>query len=130
MVASEQIIQVLNYLGEKFGIAIDWTSDNVIPYLTELCSKLIAWEIWSSVAWLVFSIVGLVASIAYIKWFAKMIVDNEPEFLDIAMVTIGIIVAFASVIGIGTQIFDIIKCITFPEMHIFEYIQGLLNSGK
>ena len=33
---SEQIIEVLNALCEKFGIAIDWTAENVMPYLTDL----------------------------------------------------------------------------------------------
>jgi hypothetical protein len=28
-----------------------------------------------------------------------------------------------------TQIMDIIKCVTFPEMYIFEYVQGLMNGG-
>ena len=30
---SQQIIEVLDYLFEKFGIAIDWTSENIMPYI-------------------------------------------------------------------------------------------------
>lgn len=54
MTVSDQIIQVLDNLCEKFGLAIDWTSENVIPYLTTLCTKLVSYEIWTSVAWLAF----------------------------------------------------------------------------
>ena len=31
MTVSEQIIQVIDALCEKFGIAIDWTTQNIIP---------------------------------------------------------------------------------------------------
>ena len=36
---SEQIIEVLEYLGGKFGIAIDWTTENIMPYVEELFKR-------------------------------------------------------------------------------------------
>ncbi len=36
---SNQIIEVLNEICNKFGLAIDWTSKNVQPYLQELIAK-------------------------------------------------------------------------------------------
>lgn len=29
---AEQIVEVLNALCEKFGIAVDWSSENVVSY--------------------------------------------------------------------------------------------------
>lgn len=29
---SEEVIKILDALAEKFGLAIDWTSANVLPY--------------------------------------------------------------------------------------------------
>ena len=49
---SSQFIEVLDALCEKFGIAIDWTSQNVVPYVTELATRIIAYEIWTSAAWI------------------------------------------------------------------------------
>ena len=37
----EEIIKVLDHLDNQFGLAIDWTSDNVLPYLSELSNKYI-----------------------------------------------------------------------------------------
>ena len=54
MTVSEQIIQVINALCEKFGIVVDWTSKNAIPYLEVLCKKLITYEIWTSVITIIF----------------------------------------------------------------------------
>lgn len=132
MTLSDQIIQVLNYLGEKFGIAIDWTSENVIPYITTLCTKLISYEIWTSVAWIaimaILSIIGIVIA-AKFRVFSSDFLD---EF-DIGAVFLcaGLFVIWVgTVICIGCQVFDIIKCVTFPEMYVFEYIQTLIESAK
>lgn len=45
----KQIINVLNELSDKFGLAIDWSSENVLPYLNDLANRYIRYEIISSV---------------------------------------------------------------------------------
>ena len=140
MTVSEQIIQVLDKLCEKFGLAIDWTSGNVIPYLTTLCGKLVSYEIWTSVFWLVFMTVLTVASIIATKKLAPIFkegVEKDREYYDFGwqvgtvFAIIGLIALYITIIFvIVTQITDIIKCTTFPEMYIFEYVQSIINSGS
>ena len=36
---SQEIINVLNYIGEKIGIAIDWTADNVLPQVMDILGR-------------------------------------------------------------------------------------------
>ena len=61
---SQEIINVLNYLGQKFGIAIDWTSENVMPYLQELAARYIKYEIFTSIAWMIaIPVITLIISI-------------------------------------------------------------------
>ena len=50
---SEEIINVLDYICKKLGIAIDWTSENVIPYTQDLCARYIQYEIFTSIVWMV-----------------------------------------------------------------------------
>lgn len=38
----------------KFGIAIDWTAENIMPYIEQLCAKFINFEIYTSVFWICF----------------------------------------------------------------------------
>ena len=45
---SNELITVLDYLAQKLGIAVDWTSDNVMPYLKDLCDRFIEYEIFNS----------------------------------------------------------------------------------
>ena len=144
MIVSEQIIQVIDALCEKFGIVIDWTSENVIPYLEVLCGKLIAYEIGTSIAWMV---IWLVASLSSIIATKKLIpafktgLEKEKAkrsyyndvwdweiitfFAIIGLVFINII----SILVIVFQTMNIIKCVTFPEMYIFEYVQSIVNAG-
>lgn len=132
MAVSDQIIKVLDALCEKFGIVIDWTSDNVIPYMTTLCTKLVTWEIWSSVAWIgimtVLSIIAVIIAARFRTFSYETLNDWDlPGYL---LDTVFLVIWIAAVACIGTQIFDIIKCTTFPEMFVFEYIQNLINSAK
>ena len=34
-----KVIEVLDYMGEKLGIAIDWTAENVMPQVTEFIER-------------------------------------------------------------------------------------------
>lgn len=54
---SAQIIEVLNDICEKFGIAVDWTSKNIQPYLKELMTKCINYKLATDIVWLVVGII-------------------------------------------------------------------------
>lgn len=54
---SEEIIKVLDNLCEKFGIAIDWTSQNVVPYLKELVGRFINYEVVTSIFWIIVGVI-------------------------------------------------------------------------
>ena len=127
MTISDQIIQVLDALCEKFGFAVDWTSENVIPYLTPLATKLVAYEIWTSVAWLVILLLGLSAAVMAIKKYRSIIFQDDIGYVIIGV--FGLVGGTFASSGVIQQIMDIIKCLTFPEMFIFEYIQGVINAA-
>lgn len=41
---SEEIIKVIDELGKRFGIVIDWSNQNIIPYLQELLKRFICYR--------------------------------------------------------------------------------------
>ena len=138
MTVSDQIIQVLDALCEKFGMAIDWTGENVLPYVELLCTKLVTWKIWTSVASIVLAVALSIASVIATKKLYpifKRKIENQRSWEDgwtvgAVVSIIGLVVLNSTVvIGVGCQIMNIIKCVTFPEMFIFEYIQGVINGG-
>ena len=42
---SNEIIKVLDDLAARFGVAIDWTAENIMPYLTEIFKRHTTYEI-------------------------------------------------------------------------------------
>lgn len=139
MNVSDQIIQVLDHLCEKFGLVIDWTSENVVPYLTTLCAKLVSYEIWTSVAWMVIMVVMSIASVIITKRLIPIYkngLEKDRRTFDLGwglatgFSIFGLCILYlATILVIVNQTMDIIQCVTFPEMFIFEYVQGILNSG-
>lgn len=119
---SDEIIKVLDYLGGKMGVAIDWTSENVLPYISEIIEKFIKWEIETSIFWIILAaamigislIAGIVGSLAFS--------ENFFWFVFVCVLVVGIIV-------IGCQAYDIVTCQTFPEKAVYDYLKtnGYLN---
>ena len=128
MTISSEIIEVLDYVGEKFGIAIDWTSNNVLPYLQTLVDKFIQWEIFTSILWIAITvfviamIIGLM-NLKGIREFNKEVCDDELWILA------GIIILGFFVV-ICVQIFDIIECNVFPEKVLYDFIKTMLNQNS
>ena len=119
---SKEIIEILDYIGAKFGLAIDWTDENVLPYVEELAEKYINYEIAISativIALVVIALIlGILTGILYIKNYDGYVVCGVLLFVCFL---VGVFV-------IPAEIADIIKCITFPEMQIYEYLSGLIQ---
>ena len=124
---SDQIIEVLEALFEKFGIAIDWTGQNVLPYVQELMKRAVSYELWTSVMGIVFFLL-----FTGICWFIVWRLSKTPDFrwYDVfeegAPTIIGAVLTIFSIIGIIAQTTDIITCLTFPEKIIFDMIQSMM----
>lgn len=134
MVVSDQIIEILEYLGKKLGVTIDWTGTNVLPYVKELGGRYIHYEIATSIVWLIFGLALIFFGIWIAKKIYKGLTDDEYDgFFDdediccifslfvYVIITSGIIVSYF-------QIMDIIKCILIPEAQIYDYLQHLIQS--
>ena len=117
---SDELIKTFDYLLSQFGIAVDWTSENVIPYLQTLAEKLVRFEINTSIMWLVVGVVVLTVGV----WiFVKDIKD-----WDSGVFILGAILIIVAGIVCCCQVYDIIKCVSFPELYVFEYIKHALNT--
>jgi predicted permease len=132
MTVSEQIIEVLNALCEKFGLAIDWTAANVLPYLEVLCGKFINYEIASSIIIIALNLIIWLALLIVTRIFWKRADFDRWEFgffEGAAMIGLGltIIASIALVVNLCLETYDIITALTFPEKIIFEEVQELLG---
>ena len=117
---SDELIKTFDYLLSQFGIAVDWTNENVLPYLQTLAEKLVRFEINTSIMGLVVGVVILTVGV----WiFVKDIKD-----WDSGVFILGAILIIVAGIVCCCQVYDIIKCVSFPELYVFEYIKHALNT--
>lgn len=119
---SDEIIKVLDNLGQKFGIAIDWTSQNIMPYLQDLMNRFINLQNARAIIWIViFSflvIVTIILTIIYIKHLKK---ENEEYDIPTA-IFIGAVILFGLAIPLICNIFGLMQNIYTPEITLLEYI--------
>ena len=134
---SKEIIKILDALAEKAGLAIDWTSANVLPYLQQLCSKYVTYEIVTSIVWILVGICLLFVGKYSIKKTEQYWEKYKKEALysdyDGIAILFGILTGFAvfgGIVIILCQAFDIVTCITFPEKIIIEELQSIYSNLK
>ena len=119
---SDEIIKILDNLCERFGIAIDWSSQNVFPYLEDLITRYVKYEISTSVFWLIIGVLLFVTALILIYVFR----EKDIDFKSCAY-TFWIIFGAVGLIIIIAQMLDIITCCTIPEKMIFEYLDYVLG---
>lgn len=55
---SSQFIEIFDHLCQKFGVVIDWSAQNVVPYITALCGRMTKYLIFKNVI-LIFAFIGV-----------------------------------------------------------------------
>lgn len=123
---SNEIIKVLDALCDKFGIVVDWSSENVLPYLNTLIDKCVNYEITTSIYWIFIAVIAGGFGI-YFCIHGKYIGKKTDWDEGFGIFTIGLICLFASLVIIPCQIHDLIQCFTFPELTVFNQIQQIIN---
>ena len=131
MTVSEQIIQVLDNLGEKFGLAIDWSSENILPYANELMNKAVSYELWMNIIIFTFITIGL--ALSWIIFFKTIKNKNfNWDYFDALTITavisiiLAVLFSIAFIICLIFCVSTIIACLAFPEKIIFDMIKSML----
>lgn len=119
---SEEIIKVLDNLGQKFGIAIDWTSQNVMPYLQGLMNRFINLQNAKAIIWIVILSILVIATIILIIIGIKLGKKEKDGEITFFAVFIGIVVLTFLVIPLLCNIFGLMQNIYTPELTLLEYI--------
>lgn len=129
---SSQIIEILDDLARRFGVAIDWTQDNIIPYLNELAQKYLSYYFWARVS-LIF--LGFLFSFLFIliasKKRKKIGEDWDPDcdWEHALVFTLGIVgycLLGIMIVVLICNLPNLIACKVFPEKIILKYVQSLL----
>ena len=136
---SEEIIKVIDELCKKFGVAIDWTSQNVLPYLKEVFSRIVTYNIitssLSAVLGIIFFILGVILGKKVIKEGIKSVSNKKdsiwwdygygPEFLSILAIIGASACLIAGLVITCCSVSDLIQWIVAPELGLYHLIQNM-----
>ena len=124
---SSEITNILNDLGSRLGVVIDWSSQNVVPYVQDLVSRIAKLQICNSIIAIVCGIVCLVGLILIIRFAIK----HWEDYVEEVVGTFVIVIFIACLIGIFTLIpigvDGLTQAIYLPELTAIEYIQRLMK---
>nr|DAF14859.1 MAG TPA: hypothetical protein [Caudoviricetes sp.] len=130
---SEEIIKVLDELGKKFGVVINWSNQNIIPYLQELLKRFICYRNITACICIIISIAMTISGVVMIrflnKWRKSENYDSDYNIDNELLAILGYIFSICIIAtGIGLMIgniFGIVKNICMPEMVVYEYIKNI-----
>lgn len=139
-----EVIKVLNHLCDKFGIAIDWTSSNVMPYLQDLMSRMVKYGIYQNVSNIIYFLVFLLIAIIITRKLYKVSYKyasiyketnkhddkDNASFFTMAFLISFVTTVFAAIMmlsAIKQSVDEIIELSTVPEKYVIEMIQEQIN---
>lgn len=130
---SEEIIKVLDELGKRFGIALDWSNQNIMPYLQELMRRFICYRNVTACIWTIISIAMTITGAVTIKflnkWRKSDNYDKSYSSDDDLIAAMGYIFSIGIImLGVGLiigNLLGIAKNICMPEMVVYEYIKSI-----
>lgn len=138
MEISEQIIKALDNLAERFGVIIDWSQENVLPYIQDLSDRIIICDIAKSCIWIILGLLFIFGSLLFITQQRRISIKNKKctllfdedgdfinEYCDLFIVFYVVLSIFASIFVIFS-IFNIIQDVYLPEKLILDTIKSLI----
>lgn len=134
---SDQIIQVLDALCEKFGVAVEWGQNNVIPYVQVLLEKYIRYNNASHIITFGLMAIASLILLKVAKFFRKKEIEtsNYKNWATSEGFRAGKIcsyVVFGLVCAVTFFYFcyaliSITKCIVIPELWLLETFQKIMG---
>lgn len=118
---TEAFLKVFDYLADRFGIVVDATNKDIVPYLQTLGDKIVTYEKSIALMWI---IVGAVLAIlSLVIFFIGCAKDWEMMHWLWLFCGVGLGVYF-----IISNMYTYIGCVTFEEKIIIEYIDEVVKT--
>lgn len=136
-----KVIEVLDYMCDKIGVAIDWTAENVMPQVTEFMSRYRIYGITTGAIWIAIFLPVAIFAICFLKTIWKNIItENEnsrwyqwhihysTEGIVFVWTAIMVFLTVIAIVSIISNAFSIAKWIVIPEVQFLDVLNNYLNS--
>lgn len=130
---SDEIIKVFDTLGEKLGVAIDWSQENIYPYIQDLCQRTAQCKITNNIivliVWTIIFVFSICGIIFIIKKFPKNVGMDaiEETFLGLSLfgfIIFSVLIILSLVMSIQ-NINNICMCVYIPEKALLDMLHSI-----
>lgn len=137
-----KVIEVLDYMGEKLGIAIDWTAENVMPQVTEFMGRYQVYAIVENGINIIMYMILVALIGVFLKIMFKGIATKDHDniwydaswstdgFLPIIITIVLGLLAVFTIVSVIDHVFDIAKWALVPEIQFVETFSEYLKSAS
>ena len=141
---SQEIINMLEYIGGKLGIALDWSSENIWPQVLDILGRYRILQIVISSIWLVIALIALVVFIClWIKIFKAYLACEKDKKSNLwwnwfsyhgsagstgftfTMICLSAIAAFLIIPTLIIEPGEILKWVFIPEIQFLEFFKSI-----
>ena len=145
---SNEIIKILDYLGEKLGVVVDWTSETALPYAQEVLERFVNYKIGCCVAAIVIGVLCIVVIFILansIKAAEKRCIQTKKDnwfyschsyyggdfitYTDVGFSVFVALIVVLSIVGIACLLAGSIylcKWCFIPEMQLLQYLNHMI----
>lgn len=130
---NNEFTKALDAVCNKFGIAVDWSSKNVVPYVQELSTRVVHFKIASAIFFAMVGILMVASIILWVKWIKYCDKRYKEErwsnwdcatYLSIAACIICIVMGMCVSLY---SVYDIVTYSVFPEKALIDFISTYMN---
>ncbi len=104
---SKEILNTIDGLGERFGIVIDWSKENVYPQVADVCERFIHYKL--ACQWVWFTLCAIILTIGIV--LIVMMVKDRRDFVK--MIRDGKFVNSSGIINNTSKFY---QCDYYPDM--------------
>lgn len=141
---SQEIINVLEYIGGKLGVALDWSSENIWPQVLDILGRYRILQIVISSIWLVAALIALVVFIClWIKIFKAYLACTKDKKSNLwwnwfsyhgeagstgFVIAVGVLSGLAFFLIVPTLIImpgEILEWVFIPEIQFLELFKSI-----
>lgn len=125
-------MQIIELLSEKFGIIIDFTKENIVPYAIDLSNRYINYYIAISIFKIICFLmcIGILIMIFKVNNKIKNKTEKDTDkyqfciVIQILLILVITAISIFAMICIPSFIIDIIKAIYIPDIVILDILRG------
>lgn len=128
---SDEIIKVINELCQKLGIAVDWSTENLLPQIQMIINKYTVYSIARNAMWGLFcAVVAVISFKAGLRMFNAIKTEQHwviDKYGDLTIISIAYMI-FISICFVVSAIVacvcieNLIKALIIPELYTIQKI--------